>query len=201
MIEDILQKTNNQIYKKWNICGLTSPKSQHFLSLICKNKNVLEVGYYKGASTIPIASTAKYVLTVDNLSFIESVPIKNINIGNTNQTLEYNLLTRNITNVDIINDNIFSENTFNKINKMNFDIIFYDASHKIEDVFKFLMLYEKTLNNKILILDDYNFESVREAVNFFINTKSKVIKYKKEIITNSESLNDFWNGIGIFVFA
>jgi len=199
MIDKIFEDIENSTHPKYNICGLTSPKSQHFLNRICKNKNVLEIGYYKGASTVPMALSAKSVIAVDDLSMTETIPILNINIGNNNETFSENLKKYNVTNVTTIVGDIFSEEVFNTIKKHTYDVIFYDASHTTEDILKFLILYESIINNTIVIFDDYNFESVQTVVDYFINIKRKYVIYKKEIITDGESLDDYWNGLGVYI--
>jgi len=198
-LDEIFDKIDSQKYTEYNLCGLTSPKSQYFLHEVSKGKNVLEIGYFKGASTIPIALSAKSVTAIDSLIFTETIPVLDIDIGDTTQTLENNLKKYKITNTKIINADIFSPEVYGALRSQKFDVIFYDASHEVEDIFKFLVLYEKILNNAILILDDYNFESVQTAIDYFINTLNKKIVYKKEIFTESESKNDYWNGLGVFI--
>ena len=51
----------------------------------------------------------------------------------------------------------------------------------------------------VFIVDDYNWEYVREWTLKSIELCNLKIKYKKEIITDDNDKNYFWNGVSIFI--
>ncbi len=192
----------NEIY---NLPGLTSPRSQTFLNKISQDKNVLEIGSFCGASTIAMASSAKHVSTFDNWENQETVAVlekyENIIID---PKLEFYKNTKAYDNIDMYPFDIFKKEGYSRILELHkknpFEVIFYDGSHKQEDVTKFLMLYEELFQDCILVLDDYNFPEVQQALTFC--TKEYEVQPIKEFLirTAGESKDHFWNGIAVQIF-
>jgi hypothetical protein len=47
----------------------------------------------------------------------------------------------------------------------------------------------------LIIIDDYNFDSVSNAINLIKGYDGISITFEKGITTNGESKTDFWNGL------
>lgn len=189
----------------YNLPGLTSPRSQTFLNRIAKDKNVLEIGSFCGASTVAMAESAKKVSTFDNWQNQETVAVlekyQNIII---NPKEEFLKNTKDYSNIDLYSYDIFKPDGFRKIYKLfeedPFEVIFYDASHTQQDVITFLMLYQDIFKNCILVIDDYNFPEVQQAITFCtLENPNPPIK-EFLIRTTGESKETFWNGIAIQIF-
>jgi len=208
LINNLQNALNNNIVldsKIYDIYGLTSPTSQNFLNVISKDMNVLEIGSFCGASTIPIALSAKKVYTVDNWQNIEINPVNDIfqkNIINPKKTFFEN--TKKYDNIVSLDGDIFSKTIFKQISNINtinnIDVIFYDGSHTMYDIITFIKLYEFLLENCILIIDDYNFLSVKDGIKIGLNNIKKTPIKTHIIETKKESKKTFWNGVGIYVF-
>jgi len=185
----------------YEIDGLTSPRSQNFLNLISLDQNVLEIGSFCGASTVAIANTAKNVVTVDNWEDKEVISIdkKFINIiNNPKEVFKHN--TIGYDNINSISGDIYSEAVFKQLISNSFDIIFYDGPHELEDIYTFFMLYETLLVDTILIVDDYNFDTVKEGINIGLDSIKIKPKWLEYIVTDGESKDTFWNGLEIIIF-
>jgi predicted O-methyltransferase YrrM len=190
----------------YNMHGLTSPTSQTFLNQLCDGypKNVLELGCYCGASSVAMSYGNKINLTVvDNWSEIEDKPADDsINFKHIENPRDEFLKNTALFNIDIIEDDIFDVETNMQLINRDFDIIFYDGPHNIEMILGFMLLYSPLFKNEtVLVIDDYNFPSVQMGVEMaFDEIGHDIIKYKKEILTDGESKETFWNGLGIFIF-
>ncbi len=192
----------NKIY---NIPGLTSPRSQTFLNKISKDKNVLEIGSFCGASTVAMATCATRVSTFDNWENQETVAVlekyENIIID---PKAEFYKNTKEYSNIDMYSVDVFKKEGYSRIMELHkkkpFEVIFYDASHNQEDVTKFLMLYEELFQDCILVLDDYNFPEVQQALT--LCTQNYQVPPLKEFLirTAGESKDHFWNGIAVQIF-
>jgi hypothetical protein len=203
-IETLLSKNDFHLPEKiYNIYGLTSKTSQTFLNNICSNKNVLEIGTFYGASTFAMAyNNNSTVLTVDNWEGTETIPVnsvfkKKMIFSAKDHFLE---MKKNFSNIEYIEGDIFHQTTYQQLITKKFDIIYYDGPHDVESIIKFIMLYQPLFKECIVIFDDYNFESVKIGIDLSMNELKMDYKYKKEIITQGESKDTFWNGIGLFVF-
>jgi len=185
--------------------GLTSPKSQTFLNQLCRGGKlkVLELGCYAGASSLAMLFNNDVELTVvDNWSAVEDRPAnESIPYTPIENPREIFLSLVDNLNVDVIEGDIFDvEVNLNLIQK-RFDIIFYDGPHNLELILGFMMLYAPLFKpGTILVIDDYNFPSVQMGVEIGLDELGLSTVYKKEILTDGESKNDFWNGLGIFIF-
>ena len=201
-LRDEITKLPQNIY---DLPGLTSKKSQNFLYNICKNKTVLEIGCFCGASTVAMAEGARKVYTVDNWKNIETVAVNNTfaqYISDPKQLFLNNIL--DYKNIELISEDIISAKALNIITNINttnkLDVVFYDASHKYEDVLAFLMLYEGLFRNCILIVDDYNFVGVQDALSTYKKHCTKNLIKEYLINTFVEDNNNFWNGLAIQVY-
>lgn len=203
LIEEALLKNEYNLPKEiLDIYGLTSPRTQAFMNLIAKNNTVLEVGAFCGATTFAMAfDNNSRILTIDNWCGGDSIPV-NGDFHNEGINPKEYFLSKigEYKNVDYIEGDIFSREVYNEIISKKFDIIYYDASHELNDIICFMMLYYPMFKDSIIIFDDWNFESVRVGVNEALSELGLVYKYKKEILTNGESKETFWNGLSVFIF-
>lgn len=189
----------------YNIPGLTSPRSQTFLNTISSNKNVLEIGTFCGASTVAMARSAKKVFTFDNWENQETVAVlekyQNLIIEPKEEFIKN---THEYNNIEMFSMDVFSVEAYQKIHELNerysFEVIFYDASHTYEDITKFLLLYEELFRDCILVIDDYNFPEVQQALT--LCTQNNKVQPLKEFLirTAGESKDHFWNGIAVQIF-
>ena len=78
------------------------------------------------------------------------------------------------------------------------DILFYDGNHTYKDQYQMVTKFKDILSDIfILIVDDWNWE--RDGILHAIEDLNFKILYDKQIYTNGEDPNDFWNGLGIFL--
>ena len=183
------------------IPGLTSETSQSFLNTICSNGkyNVLEIGAYCGASSMAMLYNNIINLTVIDLwnthevkpnnSMIESIDIIDPKKEFLKNTKDYN--------ISILDGDAFSIEIFKELEKREkYDIIFYDGPHDIESIIKFFLLYTPFVkDNGLIIVDDYNFYTVQEAIKIIKQEYFIKFKYEKKILTVGESKKTFWNGL------
>ncbi len=187
--------------KIYNIDGLTSPRSQTFLNLLTIESKILEIGSFCGASTVAMAKNAKHITTIDNWQDVEVISVDKKYINSINNPKEVFIKnTKRYDNIVSIDGDIFSEVIFTKLITKKFDIIFYDGPHEIIDIYKFFMLYEDLFEEIILVIDDYNFDSVKEGIELGLSSISNQPIKQWLIETEGESKETFWNGLAIFIF-
>lgn len=204
--ESALESTATPLSQEiYNLPGLTSPRTQTFLNKISKDKNVLEIGTFCGACTIAIASSAKSVVTVDNWENQETVAVlEDYQHHIIDPKAEFFANIKGYNNIEMISGDIISVDVMRELIARNkekhFDVIFYDASHDLVDMMKFLLLYQDFFRDCILVIDDYNFSDVKSAITY--GTENYNIKPVKEYLipTNGESKDHFWNGIAVQIF-
>lgn len=187
----------------YNIPGLTSKFNQTLLNIICQDKEVLEIGTLYGASTFAIGyNNNSNILTVDTWEGCETVPINNdLKINSLLQPKEFFINNlKDFNNINYINGNIFSKEVYNKLITKDFDIIYYDGPHEIQEIVTFIGLYNPLFSNCILIFDDYNFESVQHGIEIGLKEFNIHYKFKKEIVTAGESRDNIWNGMCFLIF-
>jgi len=195
-LQDALNEKSNISDSALNVNGLISPKVKHLLNNICSmdGAKYLEVGSYQGASlTAAISNNNIPAIAIDNWSTPEISPMRKMDFD-----IEIDPKSKFLNNVkdkDIIVIDSSIEDICELPHRSN--IIFYDGDHEYQSHQDAFNILDKHLDNIfIAIIDDYNWPQVQEAMG---SIKYKVL-YMKEIYTSGEDLNDFWNGLGIFVF-
>jgi predicted O-methyltransferase YrrM len=163
-----------------------------FLNWFCnivKPKNILEIGFGSGASSLFIHKNLNNIK-----NFISLEKDKNrYNRG-------LNLLSKfNITNINIIHQDAFK---FLENNDLNFDLIFLDAMKK--DYCDYLPLLKKILNKDgVLIADNLLFNGKvidADLENKYLNGVNFIKKFTKMIIEDGDFDTLFLNiGDGISV--
>jgi len=204
-LQDRVQNAlNNKIeLRQWvyDIHGLTSPKTQNFLNVLCSDMNVLEIGTFCGACTIPIALSASTITTIDSWEEQEVVSIEKKYQKYINKPKKVFLDNiSGLDNITQIDGNIFSKGIFEKLYGCKFDIIFYDGSHQLNDIVTFIVMYESLFKDSVLVFDDYNFETVDVGIEFGLENIKLKYKEKIDMKTKGESKNDYWNGLCVIIF-
>jgi hypothetical protein len=192
-----------------DIHGITSNKVKCFLNNICNidNATYLEVGVFRGA-TFCSASHGNdiYSIGIDNFMSPNLTP-KGVSqkIGNyykhnidTPPQEEFLSNVKRHCNVDKTSVYKTDYQTFDFKSLSNVDIIFYDGETKFHDQYvaltNMLPIFSK---ETILIMDDWNWNS--GAFEKFVNDNNLFISHYRELYTSGEDINDFWNGLGIFL--
>ena len=80
------------------------------------------------------------------------------------------------------------------------NILFYDGPHDEESHYKVLHKYLPVLDNQfVLVIDDWNWPNVSLPTKKAIKDLNLKVLYEEEINCKVEDVNDFWNGLGIYV--
>jgi hypothetical protein len=179
----------NQILK---MEGMSGKKTRHFYNNICSMDDVryLEIGTWKGSSLCSAMYKNKMTcVAVDNWSEFwgpKAEFMSNFNKfkGENNATF----IEKNCWDIDA--------RTIGK-----FNIYMYDGAHTEVTHFRALSHYLPCLDDEfIYIVDDWNWEYVRNGTLDSIKKNNLRILYHKWILTPScHPSNDWHNGISIFV--
>jgi predicted O-methyltransferase YrrM len=126
------------------------------LCRVATDKTVLELGAWKGRSTVVFSHVAHHVVSVDRLKGIEEV-------GGKDSLPEYLKAVRHLENVTIV----VSE--FDKVIplfRQEFDVVYVDGEHDtqsaINDIYFSLAVVKE---DGLVVLHDFDFESVQTAAN------------------------------------
>jgi hypothetical protein len=179
--------------------GMTGKKTRHFYNNLLNTDDAryLEIGTWKGSSVCSAmyGNNAK-VICIDNWS--EFGGPKDIFLQNFNKYKGNNIAG-------------FIENDCYKIDVSEFpkcNIYMYDGNHTADSHYKALTHYYSCLDDIfIFIVDDWNWESVRNGTFYAITKLNLKILYYKEIrltydnshTPSKEASETWWNGIYIAV--
>jgi hypothetical protein len=196
--ENGISKINQDII---NLEGMTGTKTRHFYNNLCSIDNIryLEIGTWKGSSicSAMFQNNIKGVC-IDNWS--EFGGPKNEFLYNFNKfkgTNEVIFIEKNCFDVEV--------STLDK-----FNMYMYDGDHKEDSHYKALKHFYDCLDDTfIFIVDDWNWEQVRNGTKKSITDLNFKILYEKEIrSTNDNSCVDlkegaknWWNGIYVAVLS
>jgi hypothetical protein len=176
--------------------GMSGYKTRHFYNNICSlpNCRYLEIGTYHGSSSISaIYKNQVDALFIDNWSLFDGDKnifyraIEKFNTGSKVQVIDNDCWKINDDEID-----------------QKFNVYLYDGGHDYDDHYKAISLYHSKLeDNCIVLIDDWNWESVRKGTfDAFADLKIDV-KFKYEIFTPEPhyelGITNWWNGIGIFI--
>jgi hypothetical protein len=197
-IESSLRKTDdhnsnltgvNQILK---MEGMSGKKTRHFYNNICSmdDARYLEIGTWKGSSLCSaMYGNRMTCVAVDDWSEMwgpKEEFMSNFNKfkGDNNATF----IEKNCWDID--------PNTIGK-----FNIYMYDGNHTTTSHFQALSHYLPCLDNEfIYLVDDWNWENVRNGTMDSIKKNNLRVLYQKWIHTpGNHPRNDWHNGISIFV--
>lgn len=178
-----------------SIEGMSGAVYKRFANRLLSNeivKNYLEIGVWKGSTAIAALhgnqNRLKYTV-IDNFSLFGGP--KQDFIGNWNKYIG--------GTPNLIDEDCFS---FDPIKKeiSDIDVYFYDGEHKEEDQYLALKHYYFAMASSfIFIVDDWNWEQVRNGTYRALKELEFKIVYKKEFTSNSTDSSGWWNGCGIFV--
>ena len=206
-LENSLKNNSKCKQSSLDIDGLTSNKVKHFLNNVCNAKDVryLEVGTWHGATFCSaLDGNSVQAITVDSWHTNDIKPMREVDgwmapDGNPLDIFRKNLETVQGTNkVNGYNQSVESVDVDNLPHSVN--VVFYDGDHNYESTKNFLdQFYSKFEETLILIVDDWNWTQIQNATKDHITEKEYTIQLEKEIITQGEDPNDYWNGLGIFV--
>lgn len=190
-----------------NYKGMTGICTRHFYNNLCSDERIfngdiryLEIGTWNGSSSI----SAMYKNKVKG-TFIDNWSEFGGDSSNFTTNLEKYTGTKNYK---FIENDCWTLDT-KSIGKYN--VYLYDGGHTEDDHYKSLVYYYDNLEDTfIFIIDDWNWEDVRNGTFRAIKDLGLDIKFKHEIILDSSELvnmpdhsgkNTWWNGIGIFILS
>jgi len=197
-IEKSLNNANNNISKISkeiiDIEGMTGLNTKHLYNnlLNIPDARYLEIGTWKGSSLCSaIYKNKAKVVCIDDWS----------EFGGAKDEFLYNLEKYKGDNtVSYIEEDCFSID-ISTIG--SFNIYLYDGNHSEESHYKSLTYYYNCLDDVfIFIVDDWNWERVREGTEKAIEDLHLSVLYKKEIQLSEDTTKDplWWNGIAVFLF-
>jgi len=194
--ENNISKITNDII---NIEGMTGIKTRHFYNnlLNMEDSRYLEIGTWKGSSVCSAMCNNKAkIICIDNWSEFG---------GPKSEFLV------NFEKFKGENDATFIENDCFKVDVSilpKFNIYMYDGNHTDESHYKALLHYYNCLDDIfIFIVDDWNWEDVRNGTLNSIKKLNLKVLYEKEIRMtwdNSHTPHDiakysWWNGIYVAI--
>jgi hypothetical protein len=172
--------------------GMSGQKTRHFYNNICSmaDARYLEIGTWKGSSLCSAMYGNKMTcVAVDNWS----------EFNGPKEEFMYNFNKfKGDNNATFIEKNCWDINP-TTIGKFN--IYMYDGNHTTTSHFQALSHYLPCLDNEfIYLVDDWNWENVRNGTMDSIKKNNLRILYQKWIHTSdNHPRNDWHNGISIFV--
>lgn len=186
--------------------GYTGTKTRHFYNNICNRPDTryLEIGTWMGSSSISAIYKNKiHSVFIDNWSQFNG---------------DVDVFTKVMKRFKGENQCFLLESDCWKVNlgdiiteKGKFNVYLYDGAHTKEDHFKALDYYLPAMEDTfIYIVDDWNWQDVRDGTMRGIKKNNLEIKYEytrilpeSEIVgmPNHTGKKSWWNGIGVFVLA
>lgn len=135
--------------------GWLSRQEAQELQRLAADKTVLELGAWKGRSTVVMAEVAKYVVSVDRHQGIEEV-------GGEDSLPDYLEAVRGLGNVAIVVADF--NNVVPLLRETAFDIVYVDGNHDVDSATNDINLaLEVVKEDGLIVLHDFDFESVQEA--------------------------------------
>ena len=203
LIETSFQNAENNISKITNdiiyMDGMSGTKTRHFYNNLLNSDDAryLEIGTWKGSSVCSaMCNNQAKVICIDNWSEFG---------GPKSEFLV------NFEKFKGKNDATFIENDCYKVDVSvlpKFNIYMYDGNHSNDSHYMALLHYYDCLDNVfIFIVDDWNWDSVRDGTNKSIQQLQLKILYEKEIRltwdnshTNQPLAKDtWWNGLYVAI--
>lgn len=172
--------------------GFTGLKTRHFYNnLLSKNSiRYLEIGTWKGSSVCSaMCNNTASVVCIDNWSEFG---------GPRDEFIKNFLKYKGENSAEFFEADCFSVNT-SKLPKFN--AFMYDGSHSFDSHYKALVHYYNCLDHIfIFIVDDWNWDFVREGTLESVKKLNLTTLYQKEIYTPENATKDtWWNGIYVAI--
>jgi hypothetical protein len=191
-----------------NIHGITSNKVRSFLNNICSiGGNFLEIGVFRGATFCSaIYGNDIHAIGIDNFASPNLTPMgvsqrlasylkQGLDIPPQEDFLNNVKRFGNPEKLDVYKTD-YTTFDYTQLPKLN--IIFYDGDTRFHDQYVVLKKLVPLFSDQtILIMDDWNWNS--GALERVIEEDGLYITHKREIFTSGENMDDFWNGLGIFL--
>lgn len=197
LIETAFQNAENNISKITNdiinMEGMSGTKTRHFYNNLLNTENAryLEVGTWKGSSVCSAMCKNKAnVVCIDNWSEFGGPKTE---------------FLANFEKFKGENKASFIENDCFKVDVSElpkFNIYMYDGNHTNESHYKALLHYYNCLDDVfIFIVDDWDWEVVRDGTMKSIQKLNLKVLYEKEIRTifNNTEAENWWNGIYVAI--
>jgi SAM-dependent methyltransferase len=180
--------------------GMSGNMTRHLYNNLCSFQkpdktpiSYLEVGAWKGSSTISALYKNNCKATIiDNWSEFED-PRKEF-AENVSKYLD--------NQIQLIEEDSFNLKTIPM--HAPYDIYLYDGGHKVEEHEKAIVDFWHLLaDTAIILIDDWDWESVKEGTNLGFKKVNANVVYTTEIASNQPCFAryQFWNGCGIFIIT
>ena len=194
--ENNISKVTSEIL---SMDGMSGKKTRHFYNnlLSTEDARYLEIGTWKGSSVCAaMCGNEATVTCIDNWSEFGG-PKKEFLVNF--ERFKGNNSARFIEN-DCFQVDVSTLGTFN--------IYMYDGNHTKNSHYNALLHYYKCLDDTfIFIVDDWNWQDVRDGTNEAIKKLNLKVLYEKEVrltwdnshTPNPEATNSWWNGIYVAV--
>lgn len=135
--------------------GWLSEEEAKELRRLAAGKRVLELGAWKGRSTVAMADVARYIVSVDRHQGIEGIEYSE-------SLLDYLGAVRELENVAIV---IASFQEIVPLLSQDFDMVFVDGDHDAMSAEKDATLAYKHVHEEgVVVFHDWDFQSVRTGV-------------------------------------
>ena len=188
-----------------DIPGLTSPKVKNFINKLCEmpEAKYLELGVFQGSIfASALEGNTIFATAVDNWSGnLPARPDVDIGVVNTDNHFAFTNNVKDLigkNKVQVVNGDMWNL----ELKKLSYkhNILFYDGPHDEESHYKVLHKYLPVLDNQfVLVIDDWNWPNVSLPTKKAIKDLNLKVLYEEEINCKVEDVNDFWNGLGIYV--
>ena len=134
--------------------GWLSPEEAKELQRLATGKTVLELGAWKGRSTVVLSEVAKYVVSVDRHQGIEEV-------GGEDSLPDYLSAVRKLANVAIV---VADFDSIVPLFREEFDLVYVDGNHDTASAVNDINLAIRAIKDDgVIALHDFDFESVQAA--------------------------------------
>lgn len=177
-----------------NIKGFSTPTMRRLFNNLCDIEGFyLEVGLYCGATFC--SSFNEHLFSIGIESFEQPFGVNDVK-----EQLEANLKQHRSKahDVEVIYANCFD---MDKSQFPKFDIYFYDGEHSRESQAKALpSMIEHMADTFVFIVDDYNWDSVKEGTEMGLNQVKSQIEIVKDWKLRGINANDdeFWHN-GLYI--
>ena len=137
------------------------------LTNLATGRNVLELGSYKGRSTVAMSRTARYLLSVDHHR-------GDPDAGSEDTLAEFYENVKQLENVDFVVGDMAVVLQFLRDNY--FDLVFVDGAHDYESVRRDAMAAWRLCHKTgVIAFHDWQFESVRAGASIHYDEPSELI--------------------------
>jgi hypothetical protein len=180
--------------------GMCGTRNRHFLNALCafETCHYLEIGSYKGASLCAAMSGNKIsAVAIDNWSEFE---------GPRDEFMAATAKNRGACELQVIEQDCFA---VDPAELGTFDVYYYDGNHSTDSHTRAIKrFYDCLADRAVIIVDDWNWNGVREGTRRAMAKLDIPIIFEKEIILPEADVVDmprhrgrktWWNGICVMI--